>query len=94
LLALRRSSEALQVGAYAPVETSGDGAEDLIVFTRKRDGEGYLIILNLSSNPHVLDLDPSNSGRIALSTYLDREGDIVSGTASLRADEGLVVRLS
>ncbi|HUF52731.1 MAG TPA: alpha-amylase family glycosyl hydrolase [Dehalococcoidia bacterium] len=91
LLELRRSSDALQTGSYAPVETEGGG--DIIAFTRKSDGEGFLIILNLGPDPQALDLDPTNTGRIALSTHLDREGDIVSGSAGLRANEGLIMRL-
>jgi alpha-glucosidase len=91
LLHLRQSSEALTIGLYHPVATEGAGG--ILAYSRKHDGEGYLIILNFSSEPDILELDPTDTGRIVLSTHLDREGDIASGSVGLRANEGIMVRL-
>ena len=41
----------------------------------------------------VVDLNPADSGRIALSTHLDREGEEASGRVKLRPNEGVVIRL-
>jgi alpha-glucosidase len=89
LIHLRQSEAALKAGAYSPVPADGD----ILAFSRKHDGEGFLVVLNFSSEPQLVEVDPSDTGRIALSTYLDREGDIVSGNIGLRADEGVIIRL-
>ena len=55
----------------------------------------FLIALNLGLQPQVIDFsNKASEGRIVLSTYLDRAGERVGGDLHLRAEEGLLVRLT
>ena len=47
LIAARRASSALQVGAYQPIEANGD----LLLFVRASGQERMLITLNLGGEP-------------------------------------------
>ena len=87
LLALRRATPALEVGGYVPVPSSGD----LLAYLRQDTQRRLLVLLNLGHQPQTFASE--TSGQVLLSTHLDREGEAVSGTISLRADEGLVVEL-
>ncbi len=88
LLALRRGSDALATGAFAPVEAAGD----VMAYVRSgADGE-YLVALNLGHAPAALDLG-GRRAEIVLTTHLDREGERLEGSATLRGDEGFVARL-
>jgi alpha-glucosidase len=90
LLALRRGEPALEVGRYRPVPADGN----VLAYVRHAPGSGdsFLVALNLADVPATLDL-PQHGGTVALSTHMDRDGEPVSDTLSLRADEGVVVRL-
>jgi len=92
LIELRRGQPALEVGRFAPVVADGS----VLAYERKaRHGESdFLVVLNLGADPHVLRL-PENApaGTVALSTYLDREGEPVGREVRLRPDEGVVIRL-
>jgi alpha-glucosidase len=90
LLALRRGEPALAVGPFAPLRAAGD----LLAWVRKDGDRRFLVVLNLGPEPAcyvppVLDL----AGEVALSTHLDREGELVRRAVELRGDEGVVVRL-
>lgn len=90
LLALRRGEAALSVGSYMPVATTSD----VLAYQREADGERFLIALNLSPREQTFTLETAAlSGRILLSTRLDRESEAVSGAIPLRAHEGMLVRL-
>jgi alpha-glucosidase len=56
------------------------------------DEPSFLVALNLGSREQRLALP--RSGRVALSTHLDRGGERARGTLELRPDEGLIVRLA
>jgi alpha-glucosidase len=91
LIALRRATPALAVGAYAPVEAHGA----VLAYLRSHAEQRLLVALNLGAQPqrfawHGLDAP----ARIALSTYLDRAGEPVRGAIELRGDEGVIVRLA
>ena len=90
LIALRRGEAALEVGRFAPFEAAGD----VLAYVREgREGESaFLVALNLGPQPQSLRLG-DRSGRIALSTHLDRGGERAARTLDLRPDEGVVVRL-
>jgi alpha-glucosidase len=92
LIALRRGEAALEVGRFEPVEAEGD----LLAYIRRgRGGEGaFLVALNLGPRAHMLRAGAFAEGRIALSTHLDRGGERVAGDLAVRADEGVIVRLS
>jgi alpha-glucosidase len=93
LIGLRRRETALEVGRFEPVEADGDV---LAYIRRARQGEGdFLIALNLGSRPHVLRRPADAAeGKVALSTHLDRAGEPIERDVPLRADEGLIVKLS
>ncbi len=83
LLALRRAESAFALGSYAPVEAAGD----LLAYSREKDGRRYLIALNLGSRSQTIEA----TGRVVLSTFLDREDEAVGETLNLRGDEGLIL---
>lgn len=91
LIALRRASPALAHGEYEPVATTGD----LLAYVRKLAAERFLIALNLGNDPHAVAFAAAlkGRGRIALSTRLDREGEIVDGDLNLRANEAVILAL-
>ena len=91
LLALRGQSEALCLGAYEPVAMTGD----LVAYIRRVAGEAVLIALNLGSEPHHVSLRSLRlSGVVLLSTHLDREHEQAGDELALRADEGVILRLT
>ena len=91
LLHLRRVHPALSIGGYDPVAMTGD----LVAYVRNVREERFLIALNLGEGPYALSLASLGmAGRVALSTYLDREGEATGAEVSLRANEGLIVSLS
>ena len=89
LIQLRQAEDALKAGSYARIHAAGD----ILAYSRRHNSDGFVVILNLGEKRQVVELDAADSGRIALSTHLDREGEEVSGRVSLRPDEGVVVRL-
>jgi alpha-glucosidase len=62
--------------------------DDLLAYARKKNGHGFLVVLNLGSESRTFgDAD----GRLVLSTHLDREGEPAKGGIELRAGEGVIV---
>jgi alpha-glucosidase len=88
LIALRRANAALEIGSYATVATEGD----LLAYIRAAADRRFLIALNLGSQGQTLGLG-ALSGRVILSTLLDRRDVAASGTLALRAVEGVIVEL-
>jgi alpha-glucosidase len=91
LLQLRKSSPALQVGKYSSVTTA---SPDCFAYTRSMQAESYLVILNFSSNETIITLQDSGRGKVVLSTYLDRTGEVDLCNLNLRGDEGLIVQIN
>ena len=91
LIALRRQNATLLDGGYRAIYSRGD----LLIFVRERAGSRLLIALNFGREPSAVTFESEPlGGRILLSSYLDREGEKVSGTIALRNAEGVVVALS
>jgi alpha-glucosidase len=89
LLALRRAEPSLSVGGWSPISASAR----VLAYQRSVPGaSAFAVVLNMSSRHLEADL-PGCSGRITLSTALEREGEVITARASLRPNEGLVVRL-
>jgi alpha-glucosidase len=84
LIALRRASEDLRVGAYAELRAAGE----VWVYSR---GSGFLVALNLGSS--AASVPVSAPGAVAIGTSRERDGEAVSGTLALGPGEGAVVRL-
>ena len=88
LVALRRSTPALAVGAYRPLETEGA----VFGFVRAYGSDQTCVLLNLSGEQSAAKLVSACDGmRVKLSTYLDRTGEQVGSNVALRPHEGLVL---
>jgi alpha-glucosidase len=91
LLRLRKAHDALSIGAYEPVATSGD----LLAYIRKHEESRFFVALNLGEEPHSLSLAVLGlAGRTLLSTHMDRQDENVTSDFALRAHEGIVVQLA
>ncbi len=90
LLAYRRATPALYGGSYTPLDVM---PQDCYVYLRTLDDEKLLVALNFSAVPRTLTLPAVEGGKVALSTYLDREGTVAGETLELRASEGVIVEV-
>jgi glycosidase len=90
LLTLRRTSPALSIGSWRPVQVDAD----VLAYVREAGGECYLILANLDDAPkHVGSLD-GMSGEVVLSTIRGREGLVARDGFELAADEAVIIRPS
>ncbi|HEX8392378.1 MAG TPA: alpha-amylase family glycosyl hydrolase [Longimicrobium sp.] len=87
LLALRRAEPALALGDWAPVPAAGD----VFAYTRTHGQDRLLVALNLGATPASVEI--VGTGRLLLSTALDRADEDVQGRLELRGGEGVVVRM-
>jgi alpha-glucosidase len=89
LIALRRAEPALAIGAWSPLAVEGD----LLAYERSVPGRRLVVALNLGTGTVGADLSSVGSGRVVLSTHIDRDGGAADGEVALRADEGVVIAL-
>lgn len=89
MLAYRRATPALQRGSYTPLE---DVPPAVYAFIRQAGEQRVLVALNLSNTQQRVNL-AKDSGRLIVSTYLDREGIASLDPLALRASEGVIVEL-
>src|SRR5262249_40376065 len=89
LIRLRKSRRSLALGAYRPIVCR----DDVMLYVRESEGERLLIALNLGGDAVAAATGPGPGGRILLSTYGDREGEMVRGQLDLRPDEGAIVEV-
>ncbi|SRR5690606_27727125 len=89
LIRLRREEPALGNGSCSLVE-AGDS---VISYWRDSDGGRMLVALNLTGEDQTFDAG-EGGGVVRLSTYLDREGEVLHDGVTLRPDEGLVISYS
>jgi alpha-glucosidase len=88
LIALRSRLPQLVTGAYEPVAAQGD----ILLFRRTGGGSAVTVALNLGAEPVALTSSSVGFGHeIALSTFLDRNGESVQGTLDLRGNEGVII---
>ena len=86
LIDLRRDNPVLTHGSIDAVTVQGN----ILRYERRQGDQRLVIALNLAhERARVLSLP---SGRLLLSTDLDRAGEDVGASASLRADEGIVIQ--
>jgi alpha-glucosidase len=90
LLALRREAPALNRGSYT---STGETTDTCFSFLREAAEEKYLITLNFSGDEIHPHSGLSGTGKIQLSTRLDRTDLINFDTFILRPHEGLIVEL-
>ena len=86
LIELRRNNPALTYGAIEAVGVEGK----ILRYERHQGDERVAIALNLGHEPAQVS---HPAGQVLLSTYLDRAGENVDESVSLRADEGIVVQI-
>ena len=97
LIELRRQEPALSVGEYTAMPCTGD----VIAYRRHLPEERqFFVALNLGTEPATIEAsrDPLHGtsalrGKIALSTGLDREGEIVNKSVQLSGGEGVMIAL-
>lgn len=88
LIALRRREPALNRGNYRPLAQSG-GA---LAFAREAEGHRWVVALNFTGQRTELSFGSRDwSGRVALGTAPDRDGEAVAGCVTLRPNEGLII---
>jgi alpha-glucosidase len=85
LIELRRRHRALAVGQYAQITCAGN----VMAYERFDGAERLVVALNFGQAAESLPLG-SHSGRILLSTHLDRDGENLTERIDLRPDEGLI----
>jgi alpha-glucosidase len=90
LLQLRRSSPALHSGSYRPAADAPAGS---YLYYRSLGEQEFLVALNFTASELRLQPEDLRSGRLVLSTELDREGPVQLSGLSLRPHEGIVVAL-
>jgi alpha-glucosidase len=84
LIRLRRENEALISGRVESLTAEGP----LLHYHRTDDRKRFVILLNLGHEPRETAF---GEGQIVISTFLDREKELINGTVSLRPAEGLVI---
>jgi alpha-glucosidase len=90
LIALRRTRPALTAGSYKPVVAQGD----LLLYVRELGADRVLVALNLGSDATSVDFTSIHfRGRVLVSSFADRDGEVLTGSIDLRGDEGLVIEL-
>jgi len=90
LIAARRAMPALTGGDYQPVATVADPC---FAYVRQSGDQCCLIALNFSSAEQTLHPAGLGSGRITVSTHLDRAERINLDAFHLRGDEGCLIAL-
>jgi hypothetical protein len=66
---------------------------DCYTYLRTWEDEQRLVALNFSDRPQSIRLPLTGSGRVVLSTHLDREEPVEPSEFELRPHEGVVVDL-
>lgn len=88
LIDLRRREEALSVGDYQSLPSTGD----VLAWIREWEDTRFLVALNLGHDADRFDMGPLH-GEIEVSTGLTRHGP-VSGRVELAGNEGVIIRLA
>ena len=86
LIDLRQCHQTLVSGTLQSVSAENG----VLRYQRQGEEEHILVLLNMGQDPGRITIE---SGSVLASTYLDREGKKVSGTADLEVAEGIVISL-
>jgi alpha-glucosidase len=89
LIARRHGQPALAVGESTMLSVN----QAIMTYARSHADRRLLVVLNVSAEPHTYDLTRIGSGRVLLSTHLDRGEDALSHQVALRSHEGLIIAL-
>jgi alpha-glucosidase len=94
LLAYRKSTPALQTGGYRSITPeSAEAQTNCFVFERQTDDQRLIVALNFSDVEQKVSLSGFGTGKILLSTKLDREDEANLDNFMLRANEGCIIAL-
>jgi alpha-glucosidase len=88
LIALRRAEPPLTVGDWTPLRA----ADGVLAYERSASGRRLVVALGLSGEAKTMSLE-GRSGRVLLSTALDREDEPLVDRIDLRPNEGVVVEV-
>ena len=87
LIALRNSNAALNSGRIEQVDSNGR----ILRYERVEGGQRFAILLNLSESDQEATIAAAN---IVASTHMDRTGEAVASSLSLRPFEGVLVKMT
>jgi alpha-glucosidase len=91
LAELRRQRPPLRFGDYRPLVAEGD----LLLYMREHQDDRILVALSMGTEPTAVTFrEHELRGEVLVSTYGDREGELVCGSIELRGTEGVVVAVS
>lgn len=93
LIWYRKKSPALLHGIYQPLEI---GSKDVFVYSRKKDNQQLLIILNFSSKKQSIQINiKQTQANLVFNTFLDKKaGSIIQlKNFIVRPDEGILLEL-
>jgi alpha-glucosidase len=94
LLAYRKATPALKWGTYRSLDPgSAEAQENCFVFERQAGDQRLVVALNFSAQDQELSLPGLSTGRIALSTTLDGEGEVNLSKLTLRPNQGCIIEL-
>jgi alpha-glucosidase len=92
LLDYRKAHPVLQRGDYQPVVPT---SSNCFVYLRQIKGaDRTLVALNFSSDEVYLNLSQFGTGKLVISTHLDRTESVDVSNLLLRGDEGVVIELN
>jgi alpha-glucosidase len=86
LIRLRRTNEALISGRIQEVAVDGS----VLRYERENHEQHFLVLLNLGHEQQDVYVA---EGRSVITTFLDREDQLVAGKITLRPSEGMIVKL-
>ena len=94
LMDYRKTSPALQVGSFRSIDLKWPEAQvNCFVYERRAEKEHLLVALNFSGKEQSVELPYSGTGKIVISTTMDRKGDVNLSGFSLNPNEGLLIFL-
>ena len=89
LISLRRSEQALSLGSYTPLHF--EGADDLLAYERSDGARRFVVVLNLGATERDVRSELVSGLSVKISTVEDRAGEPITGSLSLRPNEGVIL---
>jgi len=94
LMDYRKASPALKTGSYRSLELKSEEAQKhCFVYERKAETEHLLVALNFSGQEQKVPPPLTGTGKILISTTMDRTGDLNLSDFTLEPNEGCLIFL-